>query len=31
MLWHAKPRTTLDRMLPRMGYRTQDIVYSQVL
>ena len=31
MMWHAKPQTTLDRLLPRMGYRLQDIVYSQVL
>ena len=31
MLWHAKPNTALHAMLPRMGYRVQDIVYSQVL
>jgi GNAT superfamily N-acetyltransferase len=31
MLWHAKPGTTLDRMLPRLGYGIQDIIYSQVL
>jgi hypothetical protein len=31
MLWHAKPGTTLDRMLPRLGYGIQDVIYSQVL
>lgn len=31
MLWHAKPDTSLHAMLPRMGYRVQDVIYSQVL
>lgn len=31
MLWHAKPDTTLDRILPRIGCRMQDIVYSKEL
>lgn len=31
MLWHAKPDTNLDQILPRMGYRVQDVVYTRVL
>lgn len=31
MLWHAKPETTLDAILPRMRYQTQDIIYSKEL
>lgn len=31
MLWHAKPGTALDRVLPRQGCRVQDIIYSKVL
>jgi predicted GNAT superfamily acetyltransferase len=31
MLWHAKPATNLDQILPRMGYRVQDVVYTRVL
>jgi predicted GNAT superfamily acetyltransferase len=31
MLWHAKPETNLNQILPRIGYRTQDIVYTRVL
>lgn len=31
MLWHAKPNTSLDQILPRVGYRTQDIMYSKEL
>lgn len=29
MMWHAKPGTALEQMLPRMGYAVQDIVYSK--
>lgn len=28
MLWHAKPGTTLDKLLPRMGASVQDVVYK---
>jgi predicted GNAT superfamily acetyltransferase len=31
MLWHAKPGTPLDRLLPRMGCKVQDIIHSKVL
>lgn len=31
MLWHAKPDTALDRILPRMGYGVQDVIYSRQL
>lgn len=31
MLWHAKPGTALDCLLPRMGCRVQDIIHSKVL
>lgn len=31
MIWHAKPHTSLDQILPRVGYRTQDIMYSKEL
>lgn len=31
MLWHAKPDTTLDVLLPRMSYGIQDIIYSKEL
>lgn len=31
MLWHAKPNTNLDQILPRMDYRVQDVIYSRVL
>jgi predicted GNAT superfamily acetyltransferase len=31
MLWHAKPSTTLDALLPRMHYQVQDIIYSKEL
>lgn len=31
MLWHAKQATTLDRLLPRLGYNVQDIIYSKKL
>ncbi len=29
MMWHAKPGTALEQMLPRMRYGVQDIVYSK--
>lgn len=29
MLWHAKQGTTLDKIMPRMGYGVQDIIYSK--
>lgn len=29
MMWHAKPGTALERILPRMGYGVQDIVFSK--
>lgn len=29
MLWHAKENTALNAMLPRMGYRVQDVIYSR--
>lgn len=31
MVWHAKPDTALDAMLPKMGYGVQDILYSKEL
>lgn len=33
VLWHAKPETTLDRMLGRegSGYSVQDIIYAKEL
>lgn len=29
MLWHAKPGTALNDLLPHMGCAVQDIIYSQ--
>jgi hypothetical protein len=29
MLWHAKPNTTLQQLMPRLGYGIQDIIYSK--
>jgi len=29
MLWHAKPGTALEGLLPRLGYGVQDIVFSK--
>ena len=29
VLWHAKPATALDALLPRLGYGVQDVIYSQ--
>jgi GNAT superfamily N-acetyltransferase len=31
MLWHAKPGTTLDRMLPKLGYEPFETIHYQVL
>lgn len=31
MLWHAKQNSTLDKILPRMKCKVQDIVYSKEL
>lgn len=31
MLWHAKENTTLCSLMPRLGYKIQDIIYSKVL
>ncbi len=29
MMWHAKRNTALGKLLPRLGYGVQDIVYSK--
>ncbi len=29
MLWHAKLDTTLEKLMPRLGYGVQDIVFSK--
>lgn len=29
MLWHAKDQTSLAKIMPRMGYGVQDIIYSK--
>lgn len=31
MLWHAKEGTSLDKLLPKMGCKVQDIIYSKEL
>ena len=31
MLWHAKEGTTLAKLLPRMGCKVQDIIFSEEL
>lgn len=31
MLWHVKEGTSIDKILPRIGYGIQDIVYSKTL
>ena len=31
MLWHAKEGTDLHALLPRLGCRVQDVVFSEVL
>lgn len=30
-IWHAKPRTALESLLPRLGYGVQDVLYSKAL
>ena len=29
LIWHAKPGTALEALLPRMGYGVQDIMFSK--
>ena len=29
MLWHAKDKTTLDILLPRLGYEIMDIIWAK--
>lgn len=29
VLWHAKPETALVELMPKLGYRVQDIIYSR--
>lgn len=31
MLWHAKENSALDKLMPRLGYGVQDIIYSKGL
>ena len=31
MLWHAKPGTALEKLMPALGYRVQDIIHSKVI
>ena len=31
LMWHAKSGTALEAILPRLGYRTQDIIFSREL
>ena len=31
VLWHAKENTTLAKMMPRLGYGVQDIIFSKEL
>ena len=31
MLWHAKEGTSLDKIMPRLKYNVQDIMYSKEL
>ena len=31
MLWHAKPDTALQKLMPRLGYGVQDVIYSKEL
>jgi GNAT superfamily N-acetyltransferase len=30
-LWHAKPDTVLNDLLPRMGYEVMDIIYAKAI
>ncbi len=29
MMWHAKPGTVLEQLLPRLGYGVQDVIFSK--
>ena len=29
MFWHAKPNTALEKLMPRLGYGYQDIIFSK--
>ena len=29
MLWHAKPDTALEKLVPRLGYKYQDIIFAK--
>ena len=31
VMWHAKPGTPLEALLPRLGYAVQDVIYSRGL
>jgi len=31
MVWHAKPQTALEAILPRVGYRVQDVMFSKAM
>jgi GNAT superfamily N-acetyltransferase len=31
VLWHAKPDTALDELLPRMGYEIMDIIHAKAI
>ncbi|WP_300379619.1 hypothetical protein [Henriciella sp.] len=31
MLWHAKPGTSLDKLMPRMGASVQDVIWKRNL
>lgn len=31
MLWHAKPGTALESLMPRLGYGVQDVMFSKAL
>jgi hypothetical protein len=31
MLWHAKPDTPFAALLPRVGCKLQDLIFSEVL
>ncbi len=31
MLWHAKPGTALQALMPRLGYGVQDVIFSTEL
>jgi predicted GNAT superfamily acetyltransferase len=29
MMWHAKPNTALEKILPRLDYAVQDVIFSK--